>query len=97
VAVVQKIMSAYFAVSGLSALPDFTTLTPYLTELVTNINYPSTDGNFAGSGRAEGRPRGHRKVDNPGPRNEWSRCSDHIPGERPDGLPGGRSSQGRNL
>jgi hypothetical protein len=45
--------AAYYAVSGLGSLPDFSMLTPYLTELVLQVNYPSTDGNFAGSGLAD--------------------------------------------
>lgn len=43
----------YYALSQPSMLPDFDALTPYLEGLVTWINYPSTGGNFAGSGRAD--------------------------------------------
>ena len=41
----------YYAVSGLSALPDFETLTPYASDVVSEINFGSSGG-FATSGRA---------------------------------------------
>lgn len=42
---------AYFELSGPSTMPDYDAMTPYLTGTVTNINYPSTNNNFATSGR----------------------------------------------
>lgn len=39
----------YFMLSNPTALPDFTTLTPYLSDVLPNINYPSTTGIFATS------------------------------------------------
>jgi len=44
---------SYYATTQLSFLPDFDTLTAYASEIVGSVNYPSTDGNFAGSGRAD--------------------------------------------
>jgi hypothetical protein len=44
---------AYYALPVLSALPDFTALTPYMSGLAPSINYASTGGNFATSGRAD--------------------------------------------
>lgn len=44
---------AYHALPALSALPDFTALTPYLSGLAPAIDYPTTGGNFATSGRAD--------------------------------------------
>ncbi|MCG3123513.1 MAG: hypothetical protein GIKADHBN_01933 [Phycisphaerales bacterium] len=43
----------YYVVGNISTLPDFSTLSPYASEVVSTINYPSTGGNFAGSGRAD--------------------------------------------
>ncbi|MEQ8844180.1 MAG: S8 family serine peptidase, partial [Phycisphaerales bacterium] len=43
----------YYAVSGLSVLPDFDTLSPYASDIVSNINFPSTGGEFITSGRAD--------------------------------------------
>ncbi len=43
----------YYEVIGASALPDWSTLTPYLTEIVPAVNFQSTSDNFAGSGRAD--------------------------------------------
>lgn len=45
--------AAYYALSAPSALPNFAALTPYLTQSVAQISYPSTNGAFAGSGRAD--------------------------------------------
>lgn len=45
--------ASYYAITGLSVLPDFSAFTAYASEFVANVNYPSTDGNFAGSGRAD--------------------------------------------
>ena len=44
---------AYYQLSSPTALPDFSTYTPYLSEVVVYINYPSTSGDFAGSGRVD--------------------------------------------
>jgi subtilisin family serine protease len=43
----------YYVTVGYGSLPDFSLLTPYLSEVVPSINYESTGGNYAGSGRAE--------------------------------------------
>ena len=42
----------YYALPQLSALPDFATLAPYASDLAATVNYASTNGNFATSGRA---------------------------------------------
>ncbi len=47
------VLADYYAVGNISSLPNFSTLTPYASEFVDQINYPSTDGTFAGSGRAD--------------------------------------------
>ncbi|MCP3906339.1 MAG: hypothetical protein GY715_22180 [Planctomycetes bacterium] len=44
---------SYYALSSPSVLPDFDTLTPYDTDVVTDIDFPSTGGNFATSGRGD--------------------------------------------
>ena len=44
---------AYYALDDPQVLPDFDTLEPYLVEVVPNIDYPSTGGNFAGSGLSD--------------------------------------------
>ena len=44
---------SYYELSSPSALPNFGSLTAYKTDTVAEINYPSTDGNFATSGRAD--------------------------------------------
>jgi thermitase len=44
---------AYYELSAPSVLPDFATLTPYLAEVLANVDLASTDGAFAGSGRAD--------------------------------------------
>jgi len=45
--------ASYYALSNPSTLPDFTTLSPYASEIVPLVNYPATSGSFAGSGRAD--------------------------------------------
>lgn len=45
--------AAYYALSGPSVLPDFSALVPYTQVSVPWVNYPSTGGNFATSGRAD--------------------------------------------
>lgn len=43
----------YFALASPTALPDFSSLMPYASEIVPQIYYPATAGAFAGSGRAD--------------------------------------------
>lgn len=43
----------YFALTDPQAFPDFASLTPYLSGTTSTINYGSTTGPFAGSGRSE--------------------------------------------
>ncbi|HMN95676.1 MAG TPA: M12 family metallo-peptidase [Phycisphaerales bacterium] len=43
----------YFALDDPIQLPDFDGLVPFLDETVAKIDYPSTGGNFAGSGLAD--------------------------------------------
>ncbi len=43
----------YYVTAGYSQLPNFGALTPYATDAVANINYPSTGGVYATSGRSE--------------------------------------------
>lgn len=43
----------YYMLSSPSSLPDFDVLTPYLTDLVVELNYPATGGDFAGSGEQD--------------------------------------------
>jgi hypothetical protein len=40
----------YYSLDNPSSLPDFEGLDPIGTEIVSQVNYPSTGGNFAGSG-----------------------------------------------
>ncbi len=47
------LVAKYYALSAPAVLPDFSTLTSYASETVANINFPSTNGNYAGSGRAD--------------------------------------------
>ncbi len=44
---------AYYELPALNALPEFGALEPYLTGVSNQVLYPSTGGNFAGSGRAD--------------------------------------------
>lgn len=44
---------SYYALSAPTSLPDFGALTPYASEVVPEIYYPSSSGTFAGSGRAD--------------------------------------------
>lgn len=41
---------AYYQLQDPQSLPDFSLLEPYLVEVVESIDFPSTNGNFAGSG-----------------------------------------------
>lgn len=43
--------AAYYALSNPLDLPDFSTLTPSSEEVVSNLNYAASSGDFAGSGR----------------------------------------------
>ncbi len=43
----------YYALSAPTALPDFSALSPYASEIVPTIDFASTSGEFAGSGRAD--------------------------------------------
>ncbi len=45
--------TSYYVVTGASLLPDFGSLTAYDYTISDQIDYPSTDGAFADSGRAE--------------------------------------------
>lgn len=45
--------ASYYALNDPVQLPNFDALTPYLTETVAQINWPSTGGEFAGSGLAD--------------------------------------------
>ena len=43
----------YYELDALSVLPNWSKLTPYLEEVGASVNFPSTNGDFAGSGRAD--------------------------------------------
>jgi hypothetical protein len=43
----------YFALTAPESMPDFELLSPYSQQVVANIDFASTGGNFAGSGRAD--------------------------------------------
>ena len=47
---ISGVMVEYYATEALSTLPDFTTLTPFASEVVPNIEYASTNGPFMNSG-----------------------------------------------
>lgn len=44
---------SYYEVSSPSVLPDFDALTPYASDVASQVNYPSTNNNFATSDRAD--------------------------------------------
>ncbi|QOJ00226.1 MAG: S8 family serine peptidase [Phycisphaeraceae bacterium] len=44
---------SYYVTAGYSLLPNFAALTPYASGVVPNIDYPSVNGAYAGSGRAD--------------------------------------------
>lgn len=44
---------AYYVLTAPEVLPDFSALSPYLTSSASQVDLPSTGGNFADSGRAE--------------------------------------------
>ena len=50
---VAGLATAYYELTAPTVLPNFSTLTPYLTETVANLNYASTTDVFAGSGRID--------------------------------------------
>ena len=59
----------YYALTAPEVLPDFTTLSPYLTTTSANVNYSSTTGAFANSNRSDDVGavwNGWLKVDQPG-------------------------------
>ena len=43
----------YYALTSPTTLPDYSTMTPDLTETVATVNWGSTTGNFANSGRSD--------------------------------------------
>ncbi len=45
--------ASYYEIPSSSQLPDFSVLTPYLVVPVSQVNFPSTGGEFATSGRAD--------------------------------------------
>lgn len=45
--------ASYFALSSPTALPDFSSLEPYASEVVNRVRFLPTSGDFAGSGRAD--------------------------------------------
>lgn len=47
------VLARYYEINGLSILPSFDALPPYAREIRADVNIPSTEGPFAGSGRAE--------------------------------------------
>lgn len=47
------VIGKHFEIPESSVLPDFATLAPVAGELAPRVDYPSTDGVFAGSGRAD--------------------------------------------
>ncbi|MBL9140894.1 MAG: hypothetical protein JNK53_03420, partial [Phycisphaerae bacterium] len=49
---VPALDAKYYVLSSPTVLPNYAALTPYLTTTVPNINYASTNGNFANSGRS---------------------------------------------
>jgi hypothetical protein len=48
-----QLEARYYALPVLSALPDFTTLSPSVVTTSPQVNFASTPGNFAASGRAD--------------------------------------------
>ncbi|MFO0875011.1 MAG: M12 family metallo-peptidase [Phycisphaerales bacterium] len=47
------LVASYYALPDVGALPDFTLLSPISSEVVAQVDYPSTGGVFAGSGLAD--------------------------------------------
>ncbi len=47
------LLARYYALVAPSSLPNFSALTPYASERLADVNIPSTEGPFAGSGRAD--------------------------------------------
>ena len=52
-AVEPGVKTRYYALNDPTVLPDFDLLDPISEEIVENVDYPSTNGNFAGSGLSE--------------------------------------------
>ncbi|MCG3121677.1 MAG: hypothetical protein GIKADHBN_00045 [Phycisphaerales bacterium] len=48
------VLVSYYALSNPQTLPPFSGLTPYATDVLSDVNFPSTDGVFITSGRADG-------------------------------------------
>lgn len=46
--------AAYYELNNPQVVPDYATLDAYDAEVVSALNYPSSEGNFANSGRADG-------------------------------------------
>ena len=53
IAPVAGLSVKYYALSNPSVLPNFDTLEPYSEEVVSEVNFPSTGGEFMGSGRSD--------------------------------------------
>lgn len=51
-AILPGIDTAYFVLPDVSALPNYSAMTPYEQEIVAQLNYPASVAPFAGSGRA---------------------------------------------
>ncbi len=51
--VADRLPVRYYALSNPDSLPDFSTLTPYAEGSVRRINFASSNGEFAGSGRSD--------------------------------------------
>jgi thermitase len=49
----QGLRATYYSLPSLSALPDFSTLSPLSTQIVPDVNFASTNGTFAGSGLSD--------------------------------------------
>ena len=45
--------ASYYTLSSPSTVPNFDALSPFANDVVTTVNYPSTNGNFATSGMAD--------------------------------------------
>lgn len=45
--------ASYYALSGPNTMPDYDAMSPYLTNVVINLDYASTNGNFGTSTRAD--------------------------------------------
>lgn len=50
---VSGLDASYYALSSPSSMPDYDSMTPFAVEVVQDINFVSTSGDFAGSGLAD--------------------------------------------